>query len=69
MEVADELGALHPQSYDAIKQQLRGDTVARIEEVAEAGDPLLETWASVKKYIDDNISDFKNMTERHEWLT
>lgn len=69
MEVADELGALRPQSYDTIKRQLRGDTVARIEQVVEAEDPLLETWMSVKKYIDDNISDFKNMTERHEWRT
>lgn len=69
IEVADELGAIRPQSYEVIKRQLRGDTVAHIEKIVEAGDPILETWIDVKKYIDDNISDFKQMTERHEWRT
>ena len=43
--IADDLASLPREGYARIKMQLRGETVARIEDmIARGADPLLESW-------------------------
>jgi enoyl-CoA hydratase len=43
-DVAEEMAAFGGDSYARTKQELRGETIRRIEKAVEAGDPLLERW-------------------------
>jgi enoyl-CoA hydratase len=43
-EMAAYLASLPQDGYAKIKRQLRNETIALIEEVMAAGDPLLKTW-------------------------
>ncbi len=43
LDVAADLGSVAPGAYRVIKNQLRGDTVARIEETM-ASDPMFKGW-------------------------
>ncbi len=48
-EVALELAALPRQGYAKIKRQLRGETLARMEEAIRTGtDPLLQMWVAAE---------------------
>ncbi|MBU1671365.1 MAG: enoyl-CoA hydratase/isomerase family protein [Actinobacteria bacterium] len=44
LEKASELGALSTLVYNRVKTQLRGDTIRRIRQVLETGDPLFKMW-------------------------
>jgi enoyl-CoA hydratase len=47
LEVARGLADLPRSAYEIVKQQLRGDTVARLERMlADGTDPMLERWAT-----------------------
>jgi enoyl-CoA hydratase len=47
LSVAEELAALPARAYETVKRQVRGATIARLEEViAGARDPMLESWLS-----------------------
>jgi enoyl-CoA hydratase len=43
-DVAREMAAFGGDSYARTKRELRGETLRRIEQAVEAGDPLLEAW-------------------------
>jgi enoyl-CoA hydratase len=43
-EVAADLATLPRQAYNRIKQQVKGDAIARIESVIRSGEPMLEMW-------------------------
>jgi enoyl-CoA hydratase len=43
-DVATEMAAFGGDSYARTKRELRGETLRRIEEAVQAGDPLLEAW-------------------------
>jgi enoyl-CoA hydratase len=43
-DVAQEMAAFGGESYARTKRELRGETLRRIEEAVQAGDPLLEAW-------------------------
>jgi enoyl-CoA hydratase/carnithine racemase len=45
IEVARDFTGLPKEAYTRIKRQLRGEAIARMEEVIRTGsDPLLQTW-------------------------
>ena len=43
-DVAREMAAFGGDSYARTKRELRGETLRRIEQAVEAGDPLLDAW-------------------------
>jgi enoyl-CoA hydratase len=43
-DVAEQMAAFGADAYTRTKLELRGDTLRRIEEAVEAGDPLLDSW-------------------------
>jgi enoyl-CoA hydratase len=45
-DIAEEMAAFGGDSYARTKLELRGQTLRRIQEAVQAGDPLLEAWLS-----------------------
>ena len=49
IEVARDLAGIPPDAYARIKRQLRGATIARIDDIiANGSDPLLESWLTAE---------------------
>ena len=47
LSIAEDLAALPARAYATVKRQLRGPTIARLEQAVAGGrDPMLESWLS-----------------------
>jgi enoyl-CoA hydratase len=57
-EVAADLASLPRAAYNRIKQQVKGETVTRIERVIRSGEPMLDKWIT-----DEGVSGAAGMIE------